>query len=79
MLVLHRKKEESILIGNDISITVVECSPEGVRLAIDAPRHMSILRNELSAAAESNKEALSPSASSIQSLQSVLQHGEEPG
>ncbi len=76
MLVLHRKVNESLLIGPDIRITIVDCGGEGVRLAIDAPRHVSILREELSEAAQNNKQALSPSVHSIQSLQSMLQGSE---
>ena len=76
MLVLHRKANESLLIGPDIRITIVECGGEGVRLAIDAPQHISILREELSEAAQNNKQALSPSVQSIQSLRAMLQ-GEE--
>ena len=48
MLILRRKKDESILIGDNIRITIVECGSEGVRIAIDAPKQISILREELS-------------------------------
>ena len=37
MLILRRKKNESLLIGENIRITIVECASDGVRLAIDAP------------------------------------------
>ncbi|EQB88544.1 carbon storage regulator [Clostridium punense] len=47
MLVVSRKKGESILIGNDIEITVVKAENGTVRLAIDAPKTISILRKEL--------------------------------
>lgn len=57
MLVLYRKKGDSILIGEDITLTVVESSGDGVRLAIDAPRDVAILRRELLEAAEVNREA----------------------
>ena len=73
MLVLRRKVNESILIDSDIRITVVECKNDGVRIAIDAPRHISVLREELSEAAQSNKQALSPNVQSIHSLQAMLQ------
>ncbi len=57
MLILYRKKGDSILIGDDITISVVESNGDGVRLAIDAPREVSILRKELVEAAEANREA----------------------
>lgn len=47
MLVLSRKPGERILIGNDITITVVRIGPNTVRLGIEAPRDMNIVREEL--------------------------------
>lgn len=57
MLILYRKKGDSILIGDNITISVIESSMDGVRLAIDAPREVSILRKELMEAAEVNRES----------------------
>lgn len=47
MLVLSRKPGERILIGTDIVVTVVRIGPNTVRLGIDAPAHMNIVREEL--------------------------------
>jgi len=47
MLVLSRKRGESIFIGNGIRIVVSEINGDAVRIAIDAPREMLILREEL--------------------------------
>lgn len=47
MLVITRKKGESILIGNDIEVTVVKLDDGSVKLAIDAPKSVTILRKEL--------------------------------
>ena len=47
MLVLSRKPGERILIGENISITVVRIGPNTVRIGIDAPREMNIVRDEL--------------------------------
>lgn len=47
MLVLTRKKNERILIGGEISITVVEVRGDRVRLGIDAPEDVRIMRSEL--------------------------------
>jgi carbon storage regulator len=47
MLVLSRKSSQQILIGADISITVVKIEGNHVRLGIEAPVGISILRDEL--------------------------------
>lgn len=47
MLVLSRKPGERILIGDKVAITIVRIGPNTVRLGIDAPRDMNIVREEL--------------------------------
>ena len=48
MLVLTRKELESICIGDEIVVTVTEVRGGRVKLAIDAPRHVRIDRQEIS-------------------------------
>jgi carbon storage regulator len=47
MLVISRKKGEAFLIGDNIEITVVKLDDGSVKLAIDAPKDIAILRKEL--------------------------------
>jgi carbon storage regulator len=47
MLVLSRKPSEVILIGDEIRVTVIRIGPNAVRLGIDAPEHVQIVRAEL--------------------------------
>ncbi len=47
MLVLSRKKNESIVINDDITIVIVEIRGDKVRLGIEAPKEMVVLRDEL--------------------------------
>ena len=47
MLVLSRKPGEKILIGDNVSVTIVRIGPNTVRIGIDAPRNMNIVREEL--------------------------------
>jgi carbon storage regulator len=47
MLVLTRKKSESIVIGDDIVITVSEIRGNKVRLSVDAPKDVPIHRHEV--------------------------------
>ena len=47
MLILQRKRNEAILIGEDIRIVVLQSDGGGTRLGIEAPTHVSILREEI--------------------------------
>lgn len=47
MLVLSRKKDESIVINNDITIVVVEIRGDKVRLGVEAPREVPVHRREV--------------------------------
>ncbi|MCH2115097.1 MAG: carbon storage regulator CsrA [Pirellulales bacterium] len=47
MLVLSRKKNESIVINDDITIVVVEIRGDKVRLGIEAPKEIPVHRNEV--------------------------------
>ena len=47
MLVLGRKKDETIMIGDDIEITVVVVRGDNVRIGITAPRHVTVHRREV--------------------------------
>lgn len=55
MLVLSRKKNESIIIDENIVITVVEIRGDKVRLGIQAPREVPIHRSEVHAAIQSEQ------------------------
>ena len=62
MLVLSRKLKEEIYLGNDVSIKIVEITKNGIKLGIDAPKDMIILRGELKKRIEdSNKKAINNS------------------
>jgi carbon storage regulator len=60
MLVLSRKVGERILIGEHISVTVVRVTGGGVRIGIEAPAEMPVIREELKKAID---EAQSPGVS----------------
>ncbi len=60
MLALSRKANESIIIGNDIEITILEVKGEQVKIGIKAPKSVPVYREEVYAQIkESNKEAAS--------------------
>lgn len=57
MLVLRRRAGESVLIGNDIEIELLELTPHGAKLGIRAPRQTVVLRKELKITQEQNARA----------------------
>jgi len=57
MLVLTRKPEESICIGEDIEVFVLRVSGNRVRIGVDAPESVRILRNELKEDGDDKKKA----------------------
>lgn len=57
MLVLSRKPGERILIGDDVTLTVIEVRGARVRLGIDAPKHVRIHRMEVWQTIEEPEEA----------------------
>ncbi|MBH1942465.1 carbon storage regulator CsrA [Mobilitalea sibirica] len=64
MLALSRKVNESIMIGNDIEITVLEVKGDQIKIGISAPKSVPIYRKEIYLQIqESNKEAAGSSVS----------------
>ena len=47
MLVLSRQRDETIMIGDDVQITIVDIRGDKVRLGITAPRHIQVHRKEV--------------------------------
>ena len=78
MLILQRKRGETLLIGEDISITVASVDGERVRLAISAPPEVSILRSELVAARAANRDS-AKEESDPKALQALLDGMTEHG
>ena len=55
MLVLSRSKDESIIIGDDVKITIIDVKGDKVRLGITAPRSISVHRKEVYEAIQREK------------------------
>jgi carbon storage regulator len=77
MLVLMRKSNESIVIGDNITVTVLGIEGDKVKLGISAPREISILRHELFQAVQEQNIiqahlAVDPEPASFQSLRELL-------
>ncbi len=73
MLVLSRKVGERILLGEKIKITVVRVSGGGVRLGIEAPADVTVIREEVA------KAEVPSSAKSIDNSVAVDARADQPG
>ncbi|WP_336822034.1 carbon storage regulator CsrA [Sporosarcina sp. USHLN248] len=69
MLVLSRKGNETIKIGNEIEIKIIEVKGDTVRIGIEAPKNVDILRGELvKSISETNAEAITLDSSLFSQL-----------
>lgn len=57
MLVLSRNKDESIMVGDDIEIHIIDVRGEKVRLGIEAPREIAVHRKEVWERIQEEKDA----------------------
>jgi carbon storage regulator len=81
MLILQRKAGESLLIGEDITVSVLSVDGTRVRLAISAPKDTPILRSELVKAAAANQDAAQEESAPgdlLQLLDAVLDEDGNP-
>ena len=80
MLILQRKAGESLVIGDDITVRVISVDGARVRLAIDAPGDIPILRSELITARAANRDSAREEAAPTELLDllgGVLDHRRE--
>jgi len=69
MLILSRKPGESIMIGDNIEIRIVEVNGKQVKFAIDAPRDISVYRQEVyTKIRDENRQALQVDQSELKQL-----------
>ena len=73
MLVLTRRANQSIMIGHDVVVTVLEVRGDQIRLGIQAPRHVDVHREEVYRELQrTNQLAASPSAKALDALGSLM-------
>ena len=76
MLILQRKKNEAIRIGDNITIIVTDVGNDSVRLAIEAPAHIRVLREELAEAAAANRQSAEVSRQGLEKLLQLMNEQE---
>jgi carbon storage regulator len=72
VLVLRRRLGETIAIGGDIEIEVIEISRTRVKLGVTAPRDVSVLRKEMLAVAAENRKALELISGGVEGVNETL-------
>ena len=75
MLVVTRKPDESLIIADNIEITVLEIGKDKVKIGVNAPKEVKIIRSELKDARQTNEQAAHASGSAIAEL--LKQHKQE--
>ena len=77
MLILQRKEGQSLTIGDRIVVTVQEIGQGRVRLSVDAPRDIAVLRTELVEGQRENRSAAQEKESPMQLLQMLRKENEK--
>ena len=77
MLILQRKKNESVIIGENIEVTVLEIGMDWIKLAFNAPKDVSILRKELIEAAKVNREAAKADSGALDAVKKMMKKEEK--
>lgn len=73
MLVLTRRAGESLMVGDDVVVTVLDVRGDVVRIGIKAPRSIQVHREEVYRELQrANREAASPSDLAVQALATML-------
>jgi carbon storage regulator len=65
MLILSRKVNEKIMIGDDISVSIIEIRGDQVRIGVDAPKAVKVFRQEVFEAIKAENRAAAESAARI--------------
>ncbi len=68
MLVITRKSDEGITVGDNIEITVLEISKDRVKIGINAPKEVKVFRSELKTLRQTNEQSANASGEAIQQL-----------
>ncbi len=72
MLILSRKINEKIMIGDDVSITVIEIRGDQVKIGVEAPKAVKVFRQEVFEAIKNENRAAATSAPNLEGLSGIV-------
>ncbi len=72
MLILSRKVDEKIKIGNDITITLIEVRGDQVKIGVEAPKNVKVFRQEVFEAIQSENKEAAASSETLEALSKFL-------
>jgi carbon storage regulator len=76
VLIIRRRRGESIVIGEDIEIEILETSPTQVKLGISAPKEVTVLRSEIRVTRDVNRAASSSDPNKLSQLVDQIRENE---
>ena len=78
MLIISRKKAEGVVINANIEITVIDIQGDRIRIGIEAPSEVKIVRKELLETEDINREAakikIKPDINKLKEIEDILRH-----
>lgn len=72
MLILSRKINEKIMIGEDISLTIIEIRGDQVKVGVEAPKHVKVFRQEVYEAIQNENRAAATSNADLGKLSGII-------
>lgn len=72
MLILSRKVNEKIMIGEDISLTIIEIRGDQVKVGVEAPKSVKVFRQEVYEAIQNENRAAAVSLPNLESLSNII-------
>lgn len=72
MLILSRKINEKIMIGEDISLSIIEIRGDQVKIGVEAPKSVKVFRQEVYEAIQNENRAAAVSQTNLDSLNGLL-------